>query len=206
MAFVKDLVASAQSKSVPLAPLQTLLAKLIDAGVSDAEIPNRLLVAAEQLEALRASLANWHEGGPGHEQICSEALACVDSGDFYSASEVLRRGREARWMFPMATCHEEVESYSKEEAEFYAREAMIDHIQLQFCAAAEKYANAGALVADAGGNDAWRFLIAQARKLCEDGREFGTRENMLLAIETPPINQSPRQAVHRRSFWSARLM
>jgi len=29
MAFVKDLVASAQSKSVPLAPLQTLLAKLI---------------------------------------------------------------------------------------------------------------------------------------------------------------------------------
>jgi tetratricopeptide (TPR) repeat protein len=175
MEFVKDLIASAQSKSVPLAPLQTLLAKLIDAGVSDAEIPNRLLVAAEQLEALRASLANWHDGGPGHEQICSEALACVDSGDFYSASEVLRRGREARWMFPMATCHEE--------AEFYAREAMIDHMQLQFCAAAEKYANAGALVADAGGNDAWRFLIAKARELCEDGREFGTRENMLLAIE-----------------------
>jgi hypothetical protein len=83
---------------------------------------------------------------------------------------------------------------------------MIDHMQLQFCAAAEKYANAGALVADAGGNDAWRFLIAQARELCEDGREFGTRENMLLAIEIPPINQSPRQAVHRRSFWSARLM
>ena len=183
MAFVKDLVASGQSKSVPLAPLQTLLAKLIDAGISDAEIPNRLLVAAEQLEALRASLTNWHDGGPGHEQICSEALACVDSGDFYSASEVLRRGREARWMFPMATCHEEVESYSKEESEFYAREAMIDHIQLQFCAAAEKYANAGALVADAGGNDAWRFLIAQAHELCEDSRAFGTRENMLLAIE-----------------------
>lgn len=61
MAFVEDLVASAQSKSVPLAPLQTLLAKLIDSGVSDAEIPNRLLVAAEQLEALRASLANWHD-------------------------------------------------------------------------------------------------------------------------------------------------
>ena len=183
MAFVKDLVASAQSKSVPLAPLQTLLAKLIDAGVSDAEIPNRLLVAAEQLEALRASLANWHYGRPGHEQICSEALACIDSGDFYSASEVLRRGREARWMFPTATCHEEAESYSKVEAEFYAREAMIDHIQLQFCAAAEKYTNAGALVADAGGNDAWRFLIAQARELCEDGREFGMRENMLLAIE-----------------------
>ncbi len=183
MAFVKDLVASAQSKSVPLAPLQTLLAKLIDAGVSDAEIPNRLLVAAEQLEALRASLAHWHDGGPGHEEICSEALACVDNGDFYSASEVLRRGREARWMFPMASHHEEAESYLKKEAEFYAREAMIDHIQLQYCAAAEKYANAGALVVDAGGNDAWRFLIAQARELCEDGREFGTRENMLLAIE-----------------------
>ena len=27
-----------------------------------------------------------------------------------------------------------------------------------------------------------------------------------LSYEYPPINQSPRQAVHRRSFWSARLM
>jgi hypothetical protein len=72
MAFVKDLVASAQSKAVPLAPLKTILAKLIDAGVAEAEIPNRLMTAAGQLEALRSSLANWQDERPGHEQIRSK--------------------------------------------------------------------------------------------------------------------------------------
>jgi len=105
---------------VPLAPLQTILAKLIDAGVAEAEIPNRLMTAAGQLEALRSSLANWQDEGPGHEQIRSEALAFVDGGDLDSASEVLKRGREAGWTFPMAT--------GREEAEFYAREAMIEHL------------------------------------------------------------------------------
>ena len=175
MAFVKDLVASAQSKAVPLAPLQTILAKLLDAGVANDEIPNRLMVAAGQLEVLRSSLANWQDEGPGHEQIRSEALAFVDRGDLDSASEVLRRGREAGWTFPMAT--------GREEVEFHLREAMIEHLQLRFCAAAENYAAAAALAADDGGKDAWRFLIEQARELCEDGREFGTRENVLLAIE-----------------------
>lgn len=174
-AFIKALAASAQSKAVPLAPLQSILAKLIGAGVPESEIPNRLLAAAGQLEALRSSLANWQDEGPGHEQIRSEALACIDRGDFDSASEVLRRGREAGWTFPMAT--------SEEEAEFYAREAMIEHLQLRFCAAAENYAAAAALVTDGGGRNGWHYLIQQACELCEDGREFGTRENVLLAIE-----------------------
>jgi hypothetical protein len=65
----------------------------------------------------------------------------------------------------------------REEAEFYAREAMLDHLQLRYCAAA------AALVTDGGGNETWRFLIAQASELCDDGREFGRRENVLRAIE-----------------------
>jgi len=175
MSFDKDLVACAQSMAVPLPPLQIILAKLIEAGVPDTEIPNRILAAAGQLEILRSSLAHWPDVGLGHKQICSEALAFVDQGDFDSAGEVLRRGREAGWTSPLATY--------QEEAEYYAREAMINHIQLQYCAAAENYADAAAVVIDAGGKDAWRYLIAQARELCEDGREFGTRENVLLAIE-----------------------
>jgi len=174
-AVIKDLVSCAQSKAVPLAPLQSVLTKLIDAGVPEADIPNRLLAAADQLEALRSSLAHWQNEGPGHAQILSEALAWVDRGDFESASEVLRRGREAGWTFPVATC--------REEAEFFAREAMIDHLQLRFCAAAENYAAAAALVADGDGKEAWHFLIKQARELYEDAREFGTRENVLHAIE-----------------------
>jgi tetratricopeptide (TPR) repeat protein len=175
-AFAKDLAAAAQSKAVPLAPLQTILSKLIDAGVPATEIPNRLLAAADRLNALRESLANWQDEGPGHAQICSEVLALIDSGDFEAAGDALRRGREAGWTFPMATC--------REEAEFYAREAMIESLQLRFIAAAENYAAAAALVEDGGGKDAWHFLIEQARALYENGREFGTRESMLLAVKT----------------------
>jgi hypothetical protein len=72
-------------------------------------------------------------------------MALMDQGDFEAASKVLRRGRETGWTFPMATC--------REEAEYHASEAMIDHLQLQFCAAADSYATAAALVADAGGTD-----------------------------------------------------
>jgi hypothetical protein len=78
MAFVKDLVASAQSKAVPLAPLQTILAKLIDAGVAEAD-SKRPDDGGRPLEALGSSLANWQDEGPGHEQIRSEALAFVDA-------------------------------------------------------------------------------------------------------------------------------
>ena len=175
MAFVKCLIASAQAKAVPLAPLRRILERLLDAGVADAEIPNRLMAAAGLLEELRSSLVNWQDGGPGHEHIRLEALAFVDRGDFESASEVLRRGRERGWTFPLATC--------REEAEFHAREAKIEHLQLRYTGAAENYATAAALVADIGGNETWRYLIEQARELCEDGREFGRHENILLAIE-----------------------
>lgn len=130
MRFVKELLASAQSNGVPLAPLQTILAKLIDAGVPDAEIPKRLQDAAAELITLRSHPVNWPDEGPDHAQICTETLALVDYGNFEAASEVLRRGRETGWTFPMATC--------REEAEYHAREAMIDHLQLRFCAAADR--------------------------------------------------------------------
>ena len=112
----------------------------------DAEIPNRLFAAADQLAALRSSLADWQDQGPWHEQIRSEALAFVDSGEFDSACEVLRHGREAGWTFSHVR-------HDLEEAEFYAREAMIDHLQLRYCAAAETYAAAAALVAEGGGKE-----------------------------------------------------
>ncbi|HEY8006337.1 MAG TPA: hypothetical protein VIE66_05930 [Methylocella sp.] len=165
----------ARSQSVPLAPLQTILAILIDAGVPSIAIPERVRRAAAELATLRSSLTNWEDGGPGHAQIRAETLALIDRGDFEAAREVLKRGRETGWTFPIATC--------REEAEYYAREAMIDHLQLRFCAAAEAYAAAAALIADEGGIGAWRHLIAQAQELCAECRQFGARENVLRAIE-----------------------
>ncbi len=175
MRFAGELLACGRSQNVPLAPLQRILAILIDAGVPSTAIPERVRGAAAELAALRSSLTNWEDEGPGHAQIRADTLAFIDRGDFEAAREVLKRGRETGWTFPIATC--------REEAEYYAREAMIDHLQLQFCAAAEGYAAAASLIADEGGIGAWRHFIAQAQELSADCRQFGTRENVLRAIE-----------------------
>src|SRR5215470_16333045 len=77
-AFAKDLVARAQAKGVPVAPLKTLLESLIEARIYEETIPGRLTVAADLLAELRAKLARCQ---PGLEEVCSEALACVDRGN-----------------------------------------------------------------------------------------------------------------------------
>src|SRR5262249_12152870 len=71
----------------------------------------------------------------------------------------------------------------REEAELYANEALIDHLRVRFCDAAIKYASAAALILESEDGDAWPFLIGQARELCDDGREFGNRESLLLAAD-----------------------
>jgi tetratricopeptide (TPR) repeat protein len=191
-AFIKHLAAAARAKGVPAPALETIMARLIDAELPDAEIPARLLAAADQLETLRSSLTNWSGLAPDHERICSEALACADRGDLDAAGEVLRHGREACWTLPLEA--------SRLEAEFYAREAMIDHVQLRFRGAAQKYACAADLVMEHAGVEAWGYLIGQARELCDDGREFCRRESLLLAVEVchsalglVPREQFPRE-------------
>jgi hypothetical protein len=173
--FAKDLVASAQAKGVPVAPLQTVLGSLIEAGIYDEDIPGRLFAGADQLAELRAKLAGCQLQGPGFDEACSEALACVDRGDLDGAIEVLRLGREAGWT-GLAETH-------REEAELYAKEALIDHLRVRFCDAAIKYASAAALILESEDGDAWPFLIGQARELCDDGCEFGNRESLLLAAD-----------------------
>ncbi len=175
LAFARNLVTSAVAKGVPIAPLQTVLCTLIEAGVSDADIPGRLLAAADHLAELRTYLSNWRDNGPWLDEAGPEALACVDRGDLHAANEALRLGREAGWTFPIATC--------REEADLYAKQAVIDRLQLRYCDAAGKYAAAAALVIETGGADSWKFLIPQARELCDDGREFGNRESLLHAVE-----------------------
>jgi hypothetical protein len=156
-----------------VAPLQTVLGSLIEAGIYDEDIPGRLLAAADQLAELRAKLASCQLGGPGVEETRSEALACVDRGDFDAAIEALRWGREAGWT--------DLTDTHREEAELYAKEALIDHLRVRFCDAAIKYA--AALILESEDGDAWPFLIGQARELCDDGHEFGNRESLFLAAD-----------------------
>lgn len=174
-AFAAALVSVGEAAAVPLPPLQIILSKLIDAGVAQALIPNRLRAAAGHLKELRSKLADWHDEGPGHGNIRSEALACLDRGDFDALSEVLRQGREAGWTYPIAS--------RREEAQFLAREAMVDHVQLRHGAAAETYAAAAALAAGVDSREEWQFRMAQAFELCEAARQSGPQETVLRAIE-----------------------
>jgi hypothetical protein len=66
------------------------------------------------------------------------------------------------------------------------------------------HVRAGSVVADARGAASSYDLtvIAAGEAFVATAAKFRAAE----AIYNPPINQSPRQAVHRRSFWSARLM
>jgi len=172
-AFAKDLIVSAQARGVPVAALRAVLANLIEAGVYEEDIPSRLLAAAGQLGELRAKLAGCRLRGPRVDEAHSQALASIDRGDFDAATEALRRGREAGW-----TSLSDTES---DEAELYAKEALIEHLRGRYRAAAANYAAAAALALESQDGGAWPYLIGQARELCDDGRAFGNRESLLLA-------------------------
>jgi DNA-binding transcriptional MerR regulator len=138
----------AREKGVEIAPLRAILVKLGEAGVPDHEIPARLDAAADQLIELRTQLARLTNDRPEFASIRNQALAHIDRGEFDAARAALAHGREA--------ARELRENVSRNEAEFLADEARIDHLQLDYRAAAEKYAGAAALVTsferDAGSN------------------------------------------------------
>jgi hypothetical protein len=75
-AYIKDVVANAQMKGVPVAPLQTVLRSPIEAGIYEEEIPGRLLAAAGQLGELRTRLASCRLCGLRVEEASAQALAC----------------------------------------------------------------------------------------------------------------------------------
>lgn len=172
--FDAEVAREARQLGVTLASLQAVESKFRDADIPEAQIANRLQDAAEDLAKLRSSLA----------QRNSEALALVDCGDFDAASAVLEQNRAA-----MAAGGAEQGGLEdiKQEAEIYADAAVIDHLRLDYCAAAEKYAAAAALVASPDGvsnaKREWRFRMDQARELFGDAREFGHRQSFLDAIE-----------------------
>lgn len=191
-AFVDELIACANAKAIPVAPLKTILARLAEAEVDDTDIPARLFAAADQLAVLRASLASWRCLLPGHEEISATALSCIDTGDLSGAAEILKRGREDCWILAEDACHEE--------ARYYEREAMIDRLLLRFWEAAGKYGCAAALMTERAGIEAWRYLMAEVRALCDDGREFDNRDSFLIAAEVcqralrlVPREEAPRE-------------
>ena len=144
----------AEQKGIPAAPLHAVLEKLGEKGVPDHEIPAKLDAAADQLIEFRQQLAKRSNDRPELAAIREQVLALIDQGDLDAARIKLNEGRGA--------AHALREEASRNEAEFLADEAGIDNLQLDYRAAADKYAAAAQLVAPFDRKAEWRFLILQA--------------------------------------------
>jgi tetratricopeptide (TPR) repeat protein len=164
----------AAEKGIPAAALQAVLEKLGEKGVAEHQIPARLHAAADQLIELRAQLARLTNDRPELAVIREQALALIDKGDLDGARAKLNEGREAARALR--------EEGSRKEAELLADEARIDHLQLAYRDAAEKYSQAAALVAPFDREAEWAFLIRQASELDDFGREFGDNAALTEAI------------------------
>ena len=172
----------AREKGVEIKPLRAILGKLGEAGVPDDEIPARLDAAANQLISLRTQLARLTNERPEFASIRNQALAYIDRGEFDAARAALARGRDAAR--PLREKGRALyETGSRNEAEFLADEAGIDHLNLAYRAAADKYAEAASLVGSFDRDAQQKYLLQQAGALGDQGREFGDNEALLEAID-----------------------
>jgi CheY-like chemotaxis protein len=89
----KALAETSQAKGVPEAPLREVLKRLGETEVAEAEIPDRLAKAADELLRLRADLARL-TNDPKAAAIRARASTLLDKGDFDAARAALNEGFE----------------------------------------------------------------------------------------------------------------
>ena len=117
-----------------------MLKRLGETEVAEAEIPDRLAKAADELLRLRADLARLSNDRPEFAAIRARASALIDKGDFDAARAALNEGRERARALR--------EEASRTEAGFLADEARVDRLQLNYDAACAKFAEAARLDPD----------------------------------------------------------
>ena len=155
----------AREKGVPVAPIREMLIKLGEAGVSDEAIPQRLDAKADELIKLREEIAQFRQGPAELVSFAQRAQALINQGDLDGARAALAEGR--------AKAHNLREQASRYEADFLAREAQVDHLQLDYVSAAAKYQEAATLVVAFDDHKRWEFLLARAGELHSRGEDFG---------------------------------
>ncbi len=138
--FAARLTGTAEAKGVAEAPLREVLKRLGETEVAEAEIPERLAKAAEELLRLRADLARLSNDRPEFAAIRARASALIDKGDFDAARAALNEGRQRAQALR--------EEASRTEAAFLADEARVDQLQLNYDAACVKFAEAARLDPD----------------------------------------------------------
>ncbi|MBV8107835.1 MAG: DUF4062 domain-containing protein, partial [Hyphomicrobiales bacterium] len=138
--FGARLSETAQVKGVSEAPLREVLKKLGETEVAEAEIPDRLAKAADELLQLRADLTKLRNDRPEFAVLRARASALIDKGDFDGARGVLREGRRR--------ADEMLEELSRTKAGFLTDEARVDRLQLNYDSACAKFAEAAQLDPD----------------------------------------------------------
>ena len=128
---------TAEAKGVAEAPLREVLKRLGETEVAEAEIPDRLAKAADELLRLRADLARLSNDRPEFAAIRAHASALIDRGEFDAARAALNEGRERARALR--------EEAGRTEAGFLADEARVDRLQLNYDAACAKFAEAARL-------------------------------------------------------------
>jgi tetratricopeptide (TPR) repeat protein len=138
--FAAQLAETAAAKGVAEAPLREVLKRLGETEVAEAEIPDRLAKAADELLRLRADLARLSNDRPEFAAIRARASALIAKGDFDAARAALNEGR--------LRAREMREEMSRTEATFLRDEARLDQLQLNYDAACAKLAEATQLDPD----------------------------------------------------------
>jgi Domain of unknown function (DUF4062) len=101
--FGARLTETAEAKGVPEEPLREVLKRLGETEVSEAEIPNRLAKAADELLRLRADLARLSNDRPESAAIRARATAAISKGDFAAARAALDEGSSRRLFSTVTT-------------------------------------------------------------------------------------------------------
>lgn len=165
----------ARDKGLPIPPLRAILIKLGEANVSEEDIPRRLDAKADELLELREELARLKRGPGELATFAERADALIAQGDLDEARSALAEGRVcARHLREQAALYE---------ANFLAREAEVDHLQVNYLAAAAKYDEAAKTVALFDSLGYQQNLAKQAMELYLHGHEFGDSEALLRAID-----------------------
>jgi tetratricopeptide (TPR) repeat protein len=138
--FAAQLAETAAAKGVAEAPLREVLKRLGETEVAEAEIPDRLAKAADELLRLRADLARLSNDRPEFAAIRARASALIDKGDFDTARAALNEGRQAARALR--------EEASRTEAVFLADEGRVDRLQLNYDAACAKFTEAARIDPD----------------------------------------------------------
>ena len=133
-------MATAAAKGVAEAPLREVLKRLGETEVAEAEIPDRLAKAADELIQLRTDLNKPRNDAPEFTAIRARASALIDKGDLDAADAAFNEGR-------LAARERRIEA-AREEARFLAEAARLDRVRLNYDAACAKFSEAARLDPD----------------------------------------------------------